>query len=371
MKTRQLLPLLALLMVACAKAQAGDHATALNSPTAPVSSTTPQPSPSRTATATLTATVGAASSATPASSHTPTASPGPRYSLADWSIPSLRQRSFGEGDILVRETLPVEEGPFNRYVVEYPADGLILTALMQVPFGDGPFPVIIVIHGYIEPSDYYRGLDSRPLGDYYVQQGYAVIMPDLRGYMGVAGDGNPLRMPYVSDVLHLIESLHTLDVLDEERVGVLGHSMGGGIASGVGVISTHVDALVLYGSMHMDQAKNYYHIRDSFSPGWAEWVAGRWGTPESDPQGYADISAWHYAEALRDTPVQIHHGTADFDVPYDWAEEIQAHLLALGVSVELFRYPDAPHTFRGEELALLQARSGAFFDQYVRGDASP
>ena len=175
----------------------------------------------------------------------PTATPDP---LAPYTIPALAARRYGEGDILVREVVG-ERLPFHRYVVEYPSDGLTVTALANVPFGQGPFPVVVILHGYIPPEVYERGADSLPAADFFAGRGYAAIMPDYRGYAGTAGGPNPLRIPYAIDVLNLIESLHTLDVLDEDRVGVVGHSMGGGAATYVMVLSERVRAVVLYAPM--------------------------------------------------------------------------------------------------------------------------
>lgn len=360
----KIIPLLVLILAACTNPITPTPTDFTRSPTVTATaSATVSPSPTRTpvpsSTPTATATI-AAGTLTPA----PTATPNP---LMAWSIEALAARTYGEGDLLVRETLP-PTGPYYRYLVEYPSDGLTVTGLLNVPtYGEPPYPVIIVLHGYIHPDDYEPGLDSRYLGDEYALHGYAVLMPDFRGYNGAAGSGNPMRMPYVIDTLNAIESLDTLDVLDQARVGLIGHSMGGGVAAGVAVISDRVDAVVLYGAMNGDQAANYHHIRETFSPGWADWSAGQWGTPESNPDGFAAISASTYYDRIR-VPVQIHHGTADDQVPYAWAVEMTGAMSAAGVDVTLYPYEDGPHTFRADPLARLLTETLAFFDAEVRGD---
>lgn len=293
----------------------------------------------------------------------PTATPNP---LAAWSIPALAARAYGEGDILVREDSP-ELLPFHRYVIEYPSDGITVTGLLEAPYGDGPFPVIVVLHGYIPVTEYRRGDDALAAADHFAMQGYAVLIPDYRGYMGTAGGPDPLRIPYAVDALNLIESLDTLDVLDADRVGVIGHSMGGGAASYVMVLSERVDAVVLYAPMSADQALNYTYIAEEWSAYWMSLTAARYGSPESNPAGYAATSPINALDRVR-APVQIHHGTADGEVPYAWSADLAARLEAAGAPVELFSYPGAGHTFNGEDWPRFLARVEAFFAANVRED---
>ncbi len=293
----------------------------------------------------------------------PTPTPHP---LADFRIAALAERTYGEGDILVREAVG-HDLPFYRYVIEYPSDGLTVTGLLEVPFGEGPYPVIVVLHGYIPVADYHRGDDALVIADYFARRGYAAIVPDYRGYMGTAGGPNPLRIPYAVDALHLIESLDTLDVLDADRVGVIGHSMGGGVATYVMVLSERVDATVLYAAMSADQAANWEHIHRTWSPFWMDRTAREYGSPASDPALYAAISPVNVLDRVR-APVQIHHGTADTEVPPDWSRDLHARLRAAGASSTLYLYPGAGHTFYGPSRDRFLERAFAFFETNVRGE---
>jgi dipeptidyl aminopeptidase/acylaminoacyl peptidase len=283
-----------------------------------------------------------------------------------YSIPALAARRFGEGDILVREQLSSAVDPFRRYVVEYPSDGVTVTALMNVPYGDGPFPVIVLLHGYADPTEYERGFDTRPLADYLTIRGYAAIMPDYRGYAGTPGSPNPMRIPYAIDVLNLIESLDTLDYLDAGRVGVFGHSMGGGVATYPMVLSPRVGATVLYGAMSADQAVNWRYIREKWARFWMDFTAREFGgSPDDNPQAYALASPINYLERVT-APVQIHHGTDDQEVPVEWSADLAERLRAAGVEVTYYEYEGAGHTFRYAEQDLLFERTLALFDEHVR-----
>ena len=53
----------------------------------------------------------------------------------------------------MQETLAVSDA-FTRTLITYPSDGLTIYGFVNVPVGEGPFPVIIAVHGYVEPEVY-------------------------------------------------------------------------------------------------------------------------------------------------------------------------------------------------------------------------
>ena len=53
--------------------------------------------------------------------------------------------------------------------------------MMAVPKGQGPFPVIILNHGYIAPSQYWTGADTYDASTYLASRGFLTISPDFRG----------------------------------------------------------------------------------------------------------------------------------------------------------------------------------------------
>lgn len=336
-------------------------------------STTPGPPTLAPATASEAPILTPTSTFTPTATHTPTiptqtSAPSPTPNpFAGYTIPELAARPYGGGDFYVTEEIE-QVGGFTRYEVEWISDGIIVTGLMNIPYGEGPWPVIIANHGYIDPTVYFPGLDSRPMGDFFAQHGYATIMPDYRGYGGSDSGPNPMRIGYAIDVLNLIESLHLIIGLDPERVGVVGHSMGGGITTYVMVLSDRVDAVSLYGSMSADQSANWRHIHDMWSPGGMIATAQIYGTPDENPEGYGDISPINYLHMV-DMPVNIHHGSLDDQVPLNWSIDLADRLHAAGVQSTLYVYDGAGHTFRNPDLSTFLLRDLAFFDRYVKGEA--
>src|SRR3989304_2495027 len=78
---------------------------------------------------------------------TPSATPTTEELIFPFTIDGLRQHDFRSGDIHIRETLDESEF-YTSYLIDYPSDGLTITGVMQIPVGDGPFPVVLMNHGF-------------------------------------------------------------------------------------------------------------------------------------------------------------------------------------------------------------------------------
>ncbi len=292
------------------------------------------------------------------STPTPTPTPDPYAGL---TVADLRRRTYGGGAIEVREVLAVTPA-FTRTLIAYPSDGLTIYGFMNIPRGQGPFPVVIVLHGYVDPARYSTLAYTARYADAFAWAGFLVLHPNYRNHPPSDKGPNLFRVGYAVDVLNLIALLPTLPMARPEAVGLFGHSMGGGIALRVLVVNPHVKAAVLYGSMSADERKNFERI--------LQWSGGQRGreelrTPEEDLRR---ISPAFYLEDIA-APIQIHHGGSDTIVPPEWSRDLYERLRSLGKTVELFMYPGQPHTFAAGSKAerLLLQRAIAFFRAYLGG----
>lgn len=341
------------LLVGCAAPTVAPTPTATLTPTA-----TATPTPTATATWTPTATPTPTATATP----TPTPTPDPYAGL---TIADLAAREYGGGTITVEETLAVT-GAFTRSLITYPSDGLTIYGFINVPRGEGPFPVVLVLHGYISPDIYTTVAYTTRYADALARAGYIAIHPNLRNFPPSDEGPDPFRVGIAVDTLNLLALVRQmagqpglLQAADGERVGVWGHSMGGGAAIRVITVDDSIRAAVLYGSMSADERQNYERVRF--------WSGGTRGdeelaVPEADLQRIAPVN---HLERIR-AAVSIHHSDADATVPLAWSLEMCARLQELGKDVECFTYSGLPHTFRGEGDALFMGRYVAFFDRYLK-----
>lgn len=285
----------------------------------------------------------------------------------DYTIDFLSARSYGGGVITLHEVME-STAAFNRFLFSYPSDGLTIYGFVNVPQGSGPFPVIIALHGYIDPAVYYTIDYTTRYADALARAGYLVLHPNLRGYRPSDDGPNLLRVGMAIDVLNLIAIVRDtggqpgpLALADPAKIGLWGHSMGGGISLRTLTVSRDVRAAVLYAAMSGDERRNFEAIN-----GWSGRQRGLAELSVPD-EALLRISPIHFLDRI-EAAVSVHHGAADELVPPVWSSELCERLLALGKTVECRSYPGQPHTFVGEGDRQFIENTIAFFDTHLRNE---
>lgn len=321
---------------------------------------TPTPAFTETAIPTHTPLPTATATQTPIPTASPT--PDPYYS---WSIDYLRSRAYGGGQIEFLEVM-TQNLYFTRYLMRYPSDGLNIYGFADIPNDEGPHPVIIALHGYIDPA-IYNTLDyTTHYADAIATAGYIVLHPNLRGYAPSDSGDNLFRVGMAIDVLNLIALVQSqsggTDMLRTARpdlIGMWGHSMGGGITTRVLTVSDDVRAAVLYAAMSGDEQKNYEAIR-----GWSGQTRGL-DELNIPVEALNRISPMYYFQNIS-AAVSIHHGTADALVPLEWSVVTCDQLTSLGRNVQCAYYENMPHTFYGAGDEEFIQNTVQFFNQYLK-----
>jgi len=142
---------------------------------------------------------------------------------------------------------------------------------------------------------------------------------------------------YTTDVLNLIALSRKeagmegiMKNADFSRMGIWGHSLGGGIALRVMSVLPEIRAGVIYASVS---------------------------------QRYSNGSAGYTVYDLKPSAAafSLHHGDEDHTVPPVWTKTLNQQLLDLGKKVEYFTYPGQPHTLYGQNDALFIRRMVEFY----------
>ncbi len=384
--------------------------TATLSATLPISTLVPSLVPTRTLTVipTLAASATPSLTATREIQPTPTLTPTmtaalnissvPRYTLSldakSLGIESLRARTYTGGQIKITRVLSTYD-EFRRVLFEYPSDGLRITGMMNIPHGNGPFPVVVLDHGYFKPAEYKTGDGTSRAADNFARNGYLTLASDYRCYGGSQCGPNPLYVGYAIDVLNLIGSLPSLPYADTARVGIWGHSMGGGITIRVITVSDQIKVAALYGSLNSDDEIHYCWLNTCRAPSAPTRIprlpelleadpdfvpnptsaAPAFATAPPDPfsklhEIFIKSSPSRYLQHFN-APVIIHHGEADDTVPIQWSVDLADTLNAMGKSATLYTYPGEGHVFAGWNWQLFMARTLRFFDERLNPRETP
>jgi fermentation-respiration switch protein FrsA (DUF1100 family) len=365
--------LVALLLGAC---QAGDPEAAA----IPVTEIVARPIPTQAAAllATLTVPPGptATPGVTPTVTQTPTITPSPTPTLHPMNIRLQRQTEYPGSEIVITQTL--EAGPnYNRYIAYYLSEGLKIYGLLTIPFGEPPpqgWPAIVFNHGYI-PPDVYRTTERYvAYVDSLARSGYIVYRIDYRGHDQSEGEARGAYSDpgYTVDVLNAVAALRQHPQVDAQRIGMWGHSMGGFLTLRAMVISPEVKAGVIWAGVvgsYADLLNNWRRDRPSppdplSTPRWRARWSEMFGAPEANPDFWNGISANSYLNDISG-PVQLHHGTADSDVPLGFSQTLYDQLTQGGKTVEFYTYEGDNHNI-AVSFSLAMARTIAFFDRYLK-----
>jgi dipeptidyl aminopeptidase/acylaminoacyl peptidase len=286
--------------------------------------------------------------------------------FSHYSIDALRKREYGGGELENLGKLEKNK-TFTRYSIRYPSDGLKIYGFMDLPKGDGPFPVVIILHGYVDPGEYQTRDYTTPAADDLANQGYLVLHPDYRNYGPSDQGDNLFRTGDAIDVLNLIALLREkagkpglFEHANPDRIGLWGHSMGANIALKVAVVSPYIKAVLIYAGMSGDELKNSQFF-NSLNGGSRESREEL----RASPMDFAAISPDRYYAGIS-AAIQLHHGSADPVVPLAWAQETCQKLKAAGRQVECFYYDGAEHTFRNADIKLYDPRKDEFFATYLK-----
>jgi dipeptidyl aminopeptidase/acylaminoacyl peptidase len=298
----------------------------------------------------------------------------------------MRQQSYPGSEITVEETL--EPGTnYDRYIASYLSDGFRIYALLTVPRGqepEGGWPVILFNHGYIPPEQYRTTERYVAYVDSIARNGYIVFRSDYRGHGRSEGEASNgyASADYTIDVLNAVEALKSFPDADPDRIGMWGHSMGGGIALRAMVTTPDVKAGVLWAGTVASFSdllqRRWGSDADSDSPlptlapdsprwRWVNDMLETQGSPEENPAFYAAISPNTYLADLSG-PIQLHHGTADASVPVEYSELLAQQIQAAGGNVELYTYEGDNHNISAN-FGRAMTRSIRFFDTHVKGEA--
>lgn len=263
------------------------------------------------------------------------------------SLPALMRQQHPGGKIRVGRQV-LRNDAYTRWEVTYPSGPTTVSGVLLRPRGRGPFPAVVLNHGYIEPSVYVTGQGLMREQDALARAGFVVLHTDYRGH--AASDpasvlGQQTRLGYTRDTLEAVASLKRLPSVDPDRVAMLGRSMGGGVTLNALVVAPGaVRAAVVFAPVSSDFLDNFRRWTVAERPDAAAAFYARHGTPESAPRLYRDLSARTFFDRVTE-PVLIHHGTADDTCPIQWSRTTQRLLRQAGARSRLDVYPGEQHAF--------------------------
>jgi dipeptidyl aminopeptidase/acylaminoacyl peptidase len=303
----------------------------------------------------------------------------PNLLYSPLQISVMRERVYPGSPITIEQELAPGSN-YKRYLASYLSDGLKIYALLTVPNTKKPpagFPAIIFNHGYIPPETYKTTERYVAYVDGFAKAGFIVFKPDYRGNGN--SEGNPegayYSPAYTTDVLNAVASIKQYQDADPNHIGMWGHSMGGNLTLRAMVISHDIKAGVIWGGVvgdYGDLINNWRRSRP-FQPSEREQASPRltrqqliqqFGNPLSNNSFWRSISPYSYLNDISG-PIELHHGLADEEVPWEFSQNLYNALKAAGKTAEFYTYEGANHNLT-QGFSLAMSRSIAFFNRYLK-----
>lgn len=233
------------------------------------------------------------------------------------------------GAALTNELFPMHE------IDTTAPDGYPVHGWVVKPKGDGPFPVLLAVHGGPFAAYGWVPYDEAQV---YAGAGYAVVLGNPRGASGygeahgraIVGDlGNLDR----ADLLALLEAAVEDPQLDGDRLGVMGGSYGGFMTTLLAGTDQRFTAGI---------SERAVNVWDSFTGssdiGWF-FVENYCG---SDLQRQHEQSPLTYADNIT-MPMLIIHSEEDWRCPVEQAHRLFERLQRKGVESEMLLFPGEGH----------------------------
>ncbi|WP_275293754.1 S9 family peptidase [Amycolatopsis sp. La24] len=245
-------------------------------------------------------------------------SDGPRV-LTDYSKP-LRDKGLCE--VVELETTAPDGYPVHGWLV--------------LPDGEGPHPVLRVVHGGPFAQQEWTVFDEAQV---YASAGFAVVLGNPRGSAGY-GQSHGTSVVHnmgtvdVDDVLALLDKALERPDLDASRTGIMGGSYGGFMTSWVA--AKHPDR---FRAAWSERAVNAW---DSFAGSSDIGYYFTEGYVGADPDEQRRRSPLSYAADVR-IPFAVVHSEQDWRCPLEQAQRQFVALRQAGVETEFLLFPGEGH----------------------------
>jgi alpha-beta hydrolase superfamily lysophospholipase len=223
-----------------------------------------------------------------------------------------------------------------------------ISTLMNIPNGQGPFPIVIMIRGYIDQKTYQSGDGTRNVAKYFAENGFITIAPDFLGYGdsdSEAGNIFEARFQTYTTVLALIKTINENFTFawDHKNIFIWSHSNGGQI-----VLTTLEASGVNYPTVLWAPVSKPFPYSVLYYTDESEDKGRLIRSALAKFESLYDVELYSFDNYLNDinAPLQIEQGTADDAVPLSWSKDLLAKLKNLDKDVTLYTYQGADHNLQ-------------------------
>ncbi|NCN58402.1 hypothetical protein COW99_02140 [Candidatus Roizmanbacteria bacterium CG22_combo_CG10-13_8_21_14_all_38_20] len=287
--------------------------------------------------------------------------------LVKYTFENLKNYNAASTLIRLKEVLK-EEDDYTSYLFTYLSDNKQVSGLANIPVGSGPFPVIVMLRGFVPLEIYETGIGTNHSAEAIAEAGYITLAPDFLGYGQSASPSADVfeeRFEKNTTVLDLLASIPTLEKADANRVGIWGHSNGGQIAISILEIMNKPYPTVLWAPVSKPFPYSILYFTDEYDDGGKALRKMLTQFEEKYNVFYYD-PANYYRWINKETPIQLHQGRVDEEVPVAWSDKLYKDFQDEELDIAYFTYSQENHNFTQGQWPTTIARTIEFFDEKLK-----
>ena len=305
--------------------------------------------------------------------HRATLSPDGTMLFDRWSEPDVFRKIAVRNTATANATLlQTDASPWQAYNVPEISSGSLTAAdghtklfyRLVKPVNFDPnkkYPTVVYVYGGpgVRNVDASWNYAARSWEIYMAQKGYVIFVLDNRGssergFAFETATYHRLGQEEMKDQMRGVDYLKSLPYVDADRIGVHGWSYGGFMTTSLITNYPDVFKVGVAGGPVIDW--KYYEVM---------YGERYMGTPQENPEGYAQSSLLNKAKDLKGR-LQIIIGYND---PVCVPQQSLAFLRACedaGTQPDFFTYPGQGHNMMGKDMVHLHERITRYFEDYLK-----
>jgi dienelactone hydrolase len=298
------------------------------------------------------------------------------------SIPALRMQNYQSQLELL--AVVEETAKYQAWQGQFIVEGHRENGLLVLPTGVadlGGWPVVILVHGYVDPVGYRtNGTPYHHWWQGLVERGkLAIFKIDLRGHDQSEGESVSTYYDsgYVRDILYAYQALSNRPEINRQKIGLWSHSSAGNLVLRASVVAQNIPAVSIWGGaiFTYDDFCWWGQSDGSKIPNPLSWQEA---TARSDPAYYrlveahqrgecgdfwGQVSPTNYLGGVK-TSFQLQHAVSDETINFTYAQNLASILEEAGIKTQLVRYEYGDHNFNGILSSALESMETFFINEF-------
>lgn len=298
----------------------------------------------------------------------PTHRPTP---LAKYSIENLSKTQSSPPVIKIeRQLKTTDKYKSNVFSVSFSPglnsnDTKKVSGLINIPNGEGKYPAVLLLRGFVPKEKYFIGNGSVYISEYLAERGLITVAPDFLGYGESEIEAENIfesRFQTYTTAMAVLKSLNNLKNWDGKNIFIWGHSNGGHIALTLLEATGESYPTVLWAPVSKPFPFSVLYYTDEASDE-GKFLRKKLSEFETDYDATV-FSLTGYLDKIN-SPLLVIQGTADEAVPLVWSDLLIKNLKALDKEVEYITYPGANHNL-SQSWNEAAKNTLSFFEKHLR-----